>query len=118
MSQNKIQKLAKTCANFLDGGKCLLEPNRQPYCNFYRQDEQAQAYKDDMRCLYFEKYVLPSHPEVEAEYFNLNTAKCTECGAEYEKRSNRQKYCPECSAQKRRERSRNSMRQARDVAVF
>jgi|SRR5690625_3631661 len=117
-TRNGIKRLARRqCASFTEGGRCLLEPNGQPYCNFYRTDEQAAPFIEDgsMRCGYFEKSVLPADPELETKYWNRDTAACTECGAGYEKRSNRQRYCPACSAEKRRERARIGMRRIREA---
>lgn len=113
---NSIKRLARRhCANFTEGGRCLLEPNRQPYCNFYRSDEQAQPFVEDgtMRCFYFETHVLPVDQALETKYFNKDTAKCTACGVGYERKSNRQQYCPACSAKKRRERARAGMERLR-----
>lgn len=113
---NSIKRLARRhCANYTEGGRCLLEPNRQPYCNFFRTDEQAQPFIEDgtMRCFYIEKHVLPVDKALETKYFNKDTAKCAVCSAGYDRKSNRQRYCPQCSEEKRRERARFGMRRIR-----
>lgn len=112
----QLQRLARRhCASFAGTNGCLAEPNGQPRCQWFREDEQARPYLTDgsLRCPYFEKHVLPIDPAAEARYWNRETAKCDRCGNAYSKTSNRQRYCPPCGVQVRRERSRAGMAKLR-----
>ena len=105
---NDIKRLARSCASFTGSNGCLLEPNGQPRCSFHREDAQAAPFIKDgtMRCLYFEKSVLPADPALEARYFNreeVDTVKCERCGTPIVKKSNATKYCAKCGAIKRKQ---------------
>jgi hypothetical protein len=113
-----IKRLARNCcANFTGNNECLLEPNGQPRCTYYREDTGFPA--DDLRCFTFERSVLPSDPALESRYWNKptdNNAKCASCGSEYVKRSNRQKYCDKCKTQAETDARRKRDARYRDKA--
>ncbi|RED32418.1 hypothetical protein [Paenibacillus sp. VMFN-D1] len=104
----RIQTLARNhCAAFTGKDGCCFEPNGQPRCQWFRTDPQALPFIEsgDMRCLEFERGVLPSDPALEANYFNRkeNAAKCERCSTPIVKTSNRMKYCAECREIRRKQ---------------
>jgi hypothetical protein len=106
---NRIKTLARNqCANFCGTNGCQLEPNGQPRCNFYREDKQARPFIESgsLRCLYFERAVLPTDPALSDAYFSADAGpgdKCATCGLPFVRRSNRQRYCPTCAEARRRD---------------
>lgn len=51
------------------------------------------------------------------EIFGEQMTKCTSCGKEFEKKSNRQKYCNECSLRNKREKTRNRVNKLRKTKM-
>jgi hypothetical protein len=94
-------KLARsTCANHNgDDGTC------------YVLDEPCQP----MRCVYFQNAVLETDEALKRRYWSQfgavygNVKTCTACSGTFERKSNRQKYCPDCAADRKRTRSREGM---------
>lgn len=104
----RIQSLARNhCAAFTGTDGCRYEPNGQARCQWFRTDPQALPFIEagDMRCLEFERAVLPIDPELESRYFNReeNTATCERCSTPIVKTSNRTKYCGECREVRRKQ---------------
>ncbi|WP_139083992.1 hypothetical protein [Paenibacillus sp. HGF5] len=104
----RIQTLARNhCAAFTGTDGCRYEPNGQARCQWFREDPQALPFLEsgDMRCLEFERAVLPIDPELESRYFNRveNTATCERCSTPIVKTSNRTKYCGECREVRRKQ---------------
>lgn len=97
--------IKKLCANY-DGGNCLLlddgEPCACPQTIFY-----------SLLCWYFRNAVLPADKELYADIFKQRTYHCTECGAAFVPKSNRQKYCPACSKKVHRRQKNESERKRR-----
>jgi len=115
----RLQSLARThCAAFVGCDGCRYQPNSQPRCQWYRTDEQAAGFLADgaLRCFYFEKHVLPIDPALEVAYWNtdgINERKCESCGVSIVKKSNRQKYCVTCAADRRKASARDGMAKLR-----
>lgn len=115
-SINRIQRYAKeNCATFCGENGCHLEPGGDERCLYFNG-------LSNQRCRYFETHVLPGDPVLAASYFASFGIKaedgaidrCERCDAKYIRKSNRQKYCSDCSESKRRERNRNNMRKVRE----
>jgi hypothetical protein len=115
--QKEIQRYARDhCATFNGENGCHIEPGGDPRCLYFNGCV-------NQRCKYFETHVIPGSPELHARYlasFGIKTQhidgaidRCERCNAKYIRKSNRQKYCTDCSEYKRRERNRNSMRKVR-----
>lgn len=115
----RIQSLVRQhCAAFVGENGCRYCPNGQERCNFYRDDEQARPYIEagTMQCGYFERHVLPIDPALEKAYWSTDELRghnCKACGVPIVKRSNRQQFCGECAAERKRERERDRMRARR-----
>jgi len=97
-----VRSLAKNaCACFYGADRCRWYPQDQEKCIFFLDDV------DDQKCKYFEKYVLPIDPQLEAAYFAAEADDtCEHCSLPMIKSSNRQKYCSACADEIRRERDR------------
>lgn len=89
--QEARKLIRKTCANFDDGGNCLLlddgEPCRCP---------QFGAYS--VICKYFRDAVLPGDMKFHYSIIGQEPKyHCVICGAPIYSNSNRAKYCPDCN---------------------
>lgn len=108
----RIQTLARNhCAAFTGTDGCRFEPNGQSRCQWFRTDAQALPFIEagDMRCLEFERSVLPIDPALEDAYFSSDAepgAKCQECRLPFSRKSNRQRFCPTCAKSRRRQADR------------
>ncbi|MFD0675290.1 MULTISPECIES: cysteine-rich VLP protein [unclassified Paenibacillus] len=106
--QREIRKLASSsCANFADKDRCLIEPDGQLTCRYFRENAE------EARCRYFESSVLPADTALEARYYGgskRNVIRCAMCHKEYVRTSNRQRYCIGC-----RERAETEARRRRDA---
>lgn len=103
----RLQALARqSCAAFVGTNGCRYAPNGQPRCVWFRDDPQARPFIEagTMQCQYFEWYVLPANPALEARYWNRedNSTKCARCRQPFVKKSNRQKYCSSCRSEAER----------------
>jgi hypothetical protein len=92
---NEILKLAQNrCANYAEG-RCLVTDRTCLY---------GSPNADIRRCSWFETSVLPSEPAIEMRYYasrskgTVSGTFCEVCHEPYTPKSNRQKYCPTCSA--------------------
>lgn len=101
MSDNEFYKLARTgCAN---------HNNADNTC--YVLDAPCQP----MRCIYFQNAVLEMDEALKRRYWTQRGAvyddvkTCAACSDTFERKSNRQKYCPDCAADRKRTRSREGM---------
>ncbi|OMC80924.1 hypothetical protein BK130_16510 [Viridibacillus sp. FSL H8-0123] len=107
---HKVTKyIETTCANHAGNGHCLLETTcgGSTICPFFHDV--------GFRCKYAEQSVLPGNTEVQAIYMqskgqaSVNTSNCKRCNSSYQRKSNRQKYCSDCSSANRRRQTRKYM---------
>lgn len=78
---------------------------------------------ENRRCLYFEKYVLPSDPKLEADYWSvfqggkvsggIMKGDCNRCSQQFIKRAGNQIYCESCQVYRERERKRAAYHRAK-----
>lgn len=115
--RKEIKRLCQECACIKPGNRCVFCPDEQPSCRYYRDGQLAE-----LRCRYFEEYVLPADPQLEEAYWRsidrgtdarLVYDACTRCGKTIRKRSNAQKYCEECAAAAHRAVKREHARRRR-----
>lgn len=111
--QEARRLIRKTCANYDDGGNCLLlddgEPCRCP---------QLGAYS--VICKYFRDAVLPGDMKLHYSIIGQKpNCHCVICGAPIYSKSNRAKYCPACAAKERRQKEALRVRntRARNVRI-
>ena len=111
--QEARKLIRKTCANYDDGGNCLLlddgEPCRCP---------QLGAYS--VICKYFRDAVLPGDMKLHYSIIGQKPKyHCAICGALIYSKSNRAKYCPACAAKERRQKEALRVRntRARNVRI-
>ena len=99
----KVHKLIREeCCNCIDGNCILLD------------DACVQLISQQyIYCNYFLRAVLPKDNSLHAELCLKDAKRCAVCGKSFAPKSNRQKYCEECSAIKRTEYMRNLMREKR-----
>lgn len=115
--KEQIKKLArKQCAGHTEYGECLYYPDGETSCRLFRD-----GFIGHTRCSYFEHFCLPGSPIIEAQFWReltgyhpeaQNMATCS-CGTKFIKRSNRHKFCDGCSAMRKRDSNRESMRKTR-----
>ena len=73
-----------------------------------------QAISYSLICRWFRAAVLPLDESLcAALLYRENMKKCVLCGGWYIPKSNRAKYCPDCSKQERRRKTRNRVRRHR-----
>lgn len=111
---NEYQQYARrNCAIFNTATKdgCYTEG----VCRLFRDEP--------VPCPWFERYVLPGNPALEAKYKGTanepeddNLTECAKCGQSIRKRNNRQKYCDKCADEMKRERDKLSKRNQRRKA--
>lgn len=99
---------------------CHFWPANQPHCVFFREDgqyrERLKAGK--IRCKYFETHVLPADPALELAYWGKHpdgidgqaVGICERCKDSFNRKSNRQEYCPSCREIRSKETARDRMR--------
>ena len=88
--------------------ECACYFRRGPYGVYdwcEKRDRVCIAFNDPGPCRYFQSYVLPAHPDAQAEYADMigqklpdeavvtRRAVCGVCGEEFRTTSNRQRYC-------------------------
>ena len=124
--QARINRIARTCVNY-DTDHCTLSP-RGIKCAVTIPVDVGRLGKTNL-CPYFVRSLLPSDPATERAYHeqmedsnplkkfsitdNDRVAKCATCSASFIKRSNAQKYCKSCSAERRRKKEAERMRERR-----
>lgn len=94
------QLIRRLCANY-DAGNCLLlDDGESCVC--------PQSITTSLICRYFKEAVLPSDRELYAEIMGgvWNWKQCVLCGREFIPSCNRAKYCPSCSKNEQRRRTR------------
>lgn len=111
--ESEVKKLVRThCATYDGGGRCLLD---RP-CEYWRECRHQFG---EYQCLYFEHAVLPNDPKLAEIYQRAvmgrddggsNAGTCKACGATYERRSNRQKYCGGCRDGAAKDRTKQRVR--------
>ena len=84
---NKLIK--KECTNYFEGNCLLLDDGDEHVC--------PQSISYSLRCRYFTNCVLPADEKLQAEICGKNLGVCEICKRGFIRKSNRQKYCPECS---------------------
>ncbi|BDG59914.1 cysteine-rich VLP domain-containing protein [Caldinitratiruptor microaerophilus] len=124
--------VAEVCANFSGPDRCL--PADAP-CRYFAPPEGRLP-----RCRWFEQAVLPLDPQLEKLYWAERKAdaegrqlsrrereaalaitvlrgQCERCGTAFDRRSNRQRYCPACMKAAAREAARQRKRRQREGAA-
>lgn len=83
------------CCNY-DNGNCILLDNGEPcVC--------VQSISYSLLCRWFIAAVLPLDGKLEAALLHrADRKRCTECGGYFLPKSNRGKYCPDCTVKVRR----------------
>lgn len=116
----KLIKLARSvCAN-----RSLQGPyGLKDYCCLEPEETECQCVLlHDLACGWFERAVLPNQPELDREWRAFKESqhrrtksqkKCVACGAGFIPKSNRQKYCPDCGKNNRKNLSPKSSKQGR-----
>lgn len=101
MKELEVRKyIARNCASYDSNGLCHLETDSTGgrLCPFF--------YPTGKTCRYAEQAVIPGDSAIEALYNAGKTGAagdtCERCKAPFERTSNRQKYCPTCAAEVRR----------------
>ena len=99
----RMKKLVRgLCAN-CDGGCCILLDETCP-----------QLITSSLICKYFRAAVLPEDAELHTALLLRRSGKrCALCGTLFVPASNRAKYCPNCSAQEQRRKTRERVRRYR-----
>lgn len=98
--------IRRECCNY-DGGNCILL-DRGDGCIC------AQSISLSVNCKWFRWAVLPRDTALEAELIHRGDAKrCTVCGAAFQPKSNRAKYCAECAQAVHRKQKAASERKRR-----
>lgn len=105
----KVKRLCRECANY-ENGICILLSDRE-------QDDIpcVQIISLHVWCNYFKKAVLPLDPVLMADVLNDRSGlkQCSVCGKEYAAKSNRSKYCPECSIKIRKKKEAERIQKLR-----
>lgn len=113
--QKRLHRHAKgNCANHTGADGCMATMHGKCVLSFEADRLTANV------CPYFMKAVAPSEPKLLDEYLRFFpddyplkpepvkelADKCAKCGEGYERKSNRQIYCENCSAEIRRNKER------------
>jgi hypothetical protein len=115
----RLKTLARSsCAAFTGSDGCRYQPNGQSRCQWFRDDPQVTPFLNDggLRCGYMEKHVLPADKALQTAYWSTDKIRgnsCKACGLPYVKRSNRQRFCENCAADRKRQRARDGMKKNR-----
>ncbi len=98
-----VRKLVHSCCNY-DSGNCLLLDNGEEcVC--------VQSITYSLICKWFRAAVLPLDAGLCAALLHrADMKKCVLCGGSYLPKSNRAKYCPECSVVVRRKKEAERQR--------
>ena len=105
----RIDKLIRNSCSAYSGGNCLFLDDGDEYVC-------PQMRSGRIFCRYFRWVILPLDPVLEAEIYERKAEMkiCVKCGKQYLPKSNRSKYCPDCSKKVRLEKQRNLMRNQRN----
>ena len=98
--------IKRLCANYYGGG-CIMLGCGCP-----------QMISLSLLCKYFRHAVLPADMRLEADILKTHPDRCVICGVPIVRRSNRQKYCRECSLKAFREQQAKYAKKRRDESKF
>ena len=103
----QVSKLIKKrCCNCRNGNCLVLDDGEEQPC--------PQIISYEVCCRWFRNAVLPIDRELEAEIYREKVMKrCALCGALFIPKSNRGKYCTECSIRRRRQKKAECERKRR-----
>ena len=92
----KARKLTHECCNYCDGNCLLLDDGEECVC--------VQSISYSLLCRWFQAAVLPLDAALYAEIIKDRdeVKRCCECGATFQPKSNRAKYCAACAKRMRR----------------
>ena len=101
-----VRRLVHSCCNYDRGNCLLLDDGEECIC--------PQAISYSLICRWFRAAVLPLDGELCAALLPQRDMKiCAECRGLFRPGSNRAKYCPDCSKQERRRKTRDRVRRHR-----
>ena len=102
-----VQRLVHSCCNYDRGNCLLLDDGEECVC--------VQSISYSLLCRWFKVAVLPLDAALCAEITKGRDEikRCAVCGAAFTPNSNRAKYCPDCSKQDRRRKTRERVRRHR-----
>ena len=101
-----VRRLVHSCCNYQDGNCLLLDDGEECVC--------PQSISYSLICRWFRAAVLPLDGELCAALLPQHDMKiCAECRGLFRPGSNRAKYCPDCSKQERRRKTRDRVRRHR-----
>ena len=101
-----VRRLVHSCCNYQDGNCLRLDDGEECVC--------VQSISYSLICRRFRAAVLPQDESLcAALLYRENMKKCVLCGGWYIPKSNRAKYCPDCSKQERRRKTRDRVRRHR-----
>ncbi len=104
--RRKVNALIRTsCCNY-DRGNCIALDDGEPcVC--------VQSISYTLCCTWFRDWLLPGTPILYSEIMEVKGVKRCECGALFQAKSNRAKYCAECACQVHRRQKTASDRKRR-----
>lgn len=103
----KVRRLTHECCNYCNGNCLLLDDGEECVC--------VQSISYSLLCRWFQAAVLPLDAALYAEIIKDRdeVKRCCECGATFQPKSNRAKYCAACA--KRMRRRKEAERQRKDT---
>lgn len=92
----KVRRLTHECCNYCNGNCLLLDDGEECVC--------VQSISYSLLCRWFQAAVLPLDAALYAEIIKDRdeVKRCCECGATFQPKSNRAKYCAACAKRMRR----------------
>lgn len=92
----KARRLTHECCNYCNGNCLLLDDGEECVC--------VQSISYSLLCRWFQAAVLPLDAAMYAEIIKDRdeVKRCCECGATFQPKSNRAKYCAACAKRMRR----------------
>ena len=94
--ERKARRLTHECCNYCNGNCLLLDDGEECVC--------VQSISYSLLCRWFQATVLPLDAALYAEIIKDRdeVKRCCECGATFQPKSNRAKYCAACAKRMRR----------------
>ena len=94
--ERKARCLTHECCNYCNGNCLLLDDGEECVC--------VQSISYSLLCRWFQATVLPLDAALYAEIIKDRdeVKRCCECGATFQPKSNRAKYCAACAKRMRR----------------
>ena len=94
--ERKARSLTHECCNYCNGNCLLLDDGEECVC--------VQSISYSLLCRWFQAAVLPLDAALYAEIIKDRdeVKRCCECGATFQPKSNRAKYCAACAKRMRR----------------